>query len=82
MILTSRAIALVLPASVVAVVAGKAGCCYPRPRRPAPWHQYALARARRVRRWSWHRCKPLRILLAPLGACRGVAGQRAETPRT
>ena len=68
MILTSETIALMLPASVVAVVAGKAGClAIPDRDDPRPWHRkYALAAlaACAVVLASVH--KPLRILLAPL----------------
>lgn len=68
MILTSETIALMLPASVVAVVAGKAGClAIPDRGDPRPWHRkYALAAlaACAVVLASVH--KPLRILLAPL----------------
>lgn len=68
MILTSETIALMLPASVVAVVAGKAGClAIPDRDDPRPWHRkYALAAlvACAVVLASVH--KPLRVLLAPL----------------
>ena len=68
MILTAESIALMLPASVVAVVAGKAGClAIPDRDDPRPWHRkYALAAlaACAVVLASVH--KPLRILLAPL----------------
>lgn len=68
MILTAESIALMLPASIVAVVAGKAGClAIPDRDDPRPWHRkYALAAlaACAVVLASVH--KPLRILLAPL----------------
>lgn len=68
MILTAESIALMLPASIVAVVAGKAGClAIPDRDDPRPWYRkYALAAlaACAVVLASVH--KPLRILVAPL----------------
>jgi hypothetical protein len=68
MILTAETIALMLPASVVAVVAGKAGClAIPDRSDQRPWHRkYTLAAlaACAVVLASVH--KPLRILIAPL----------------
>ena len=68
MILTSETIALMLPASIVAVVAGKAGClAIPDRDDPRPWHRkYALAAlaACAVVLASVH--KPWRLLLLPL----------------
>lgn len=77
MILTAESIALMLPASVVAIVAGKAGCLAISDRSdPRPWHRkYALAAlaACAVALASVH--KPLRILVAPLAlAALYVAG--------
>ncbi len=77
MILTAETIALMLPASIVAVVAGKAGClAIPDRDDPRPWHRkYALAAlaACAVVLASVH--KPLRILIAPLAlAALYVAG--------
>ena len=77
MILTAESIALMLPASIVAVVAGKAGClAIPDRDDPRPWHRkYALAAlaACAVVLASVH--KPLRILVAPLAlAALYVAG--------
>ena len=45
LILTAESIALMLPASIVAVVAGKAGClAIPDRADPRPWHKIACAR--------------------------------------